>query len=430
MKKIFLGGPGACSCHNEKNLLEDIIFDNDDCCLVNDYKIADIIIVIDTCMGTYSRIENSINYIKRILSNKKSEARVVVSGCILKKLNFDLPKEWVEVLRRTEQISSDKLIKYILNILEFNIDSRINKTIDLPAYSLLSNGVQISPVEGCLNHCSFCKSTYMDFSLRSVPLEKIELLMDNVCRENEDENKINFINVHSSNLSLYGVDLYASSRAHELLSILSNIEQVKFIQASALINWYPELLREILNNSKIKSIFISLESGSERVYNLMNRPISLNKLIEIIKIIRSYRPDIIINTEFICGFPTETLDDLNRTIDLIQELDINPLFIHSYINSPQIHSSKLLQNSPEFNKKLLRYSKIHLKNQMDRYGDILINGEMIVLDKNPYMRMYKVMLVDGGIWYVNYNHFDKEYNIGEIIPKNVSGRSRTLHKKV
>ena len=88
MKKIYLGGPGACSCHNEKKLLENIIFDNDECYLVNDYKMADIIVIIDTCMGTYSRIENSINYIKRVLSTKKSDARVVVSGCLLKKSKF------------------------------------------------------------------------------------------------------------------------------------------------------------------------------------------------------------------------------------------------------------------------------------------------------------------------------------------------------
>ena len=114
----------------------------------------------------------------------------------------------------------------------------------------------------------------------------------------------------------------------------------------------------------------------------------------------------------------------------MEELDINPLFIHSYINSSQIHSSKLSQHSPEYKQELLIYSKVHLKSQMNRYDDILSNGEMLVIDKNPYMSMYKVMLVDGGIWYISYDYFDKEYDIGEIISKNVSGKSRRLCKEV
>ena len=424
MKKIYLGGLEACSCHNEKKLLENIIFDNDDCYLVNDYKMADIIVIIDTCMGTYSRIENSINYIKRVLSTKKSDARVVVSGCLLKKVNFDFPKEWIEILEKTEQVSSNELIKYILNILGTNIDSRRY----LIPYSLLPNSIQISPVEGCLNNCSFCKSTYMDFSLRSIPLNDIELLMNNVIEQNDEP--INFINAHSSNLSLYGVDLYGKPRAHELISTLSNIEQVKFIQASALINWYPELLKEILNNPKIKSIFISLESGSERIYNLMNRPITLKKLIEIIRTIRNNRPDIIINTEFICGFPTETKDDVDKTIDLVCELDINPLFIHPYENSSQIPASTLPQFSSGYIFEAYDYANSKLSSHKHKFVYNVKNGELLILDKNPNLKMYKVMLVDGGIWYVNYNCFDKEYNVGDIIPKNVSGRSRILRKQV
>lgn len=58
----------------------------------------------------------------------------------------------------------------------------------------------------------------------------------------------------------------------------------------------------------------------------MNRPISLEKLVETIKTIKQERPDIIIETEIICGFPTETIDDFRKSRSLIEELDVMPIF--------------------------------------------------------------------------------------------------------
>lgn len=361
MRKIFLGGPLACGVHNEKNELEDYLWFEKDIELVDNYEDADLIVITDTCMGTYSNLEESITYLKNVLLTKKTNARVIVSGCLTKGVRFELPKEWKDILEKVEKVPPTKIREYILTILEIAFDEELKDKLKMPASSTLEYGLKFSPVEGCSNYCSFCKNNYMNFSLKSIPFEDIESYAQYINKLHSQGAPINFLQIHSSNLSLYGVDLYNEPKAHEVLNVLSKPDCIKFISASALINWYPELLKEILNNPKIKSIFISLESGSERIYNLMNRPITLKKIIQIIKTIRIYRPDIIINTEIICGFPTETVDDLDRTIELIQELDIRPIFAHPYIDSPQIPSSKLPQHSPEYIKEVLLYSSRQLQ---------------------------------------------------------------------
>ena len=431
MKKIFIGGAIACGVHNEKNELIDYISIDDNLELVYDYKEADLIIVIDTCMGTYLNLEESINYLNDVLLNKKSGAMVIVSGCLTKGLKFKLDEKYQNILSQVIQVQSSEIVAYVINLLKINIDEDIQRSLNLkiPAISFLDHSIQFSPVEGCLNHCGFCKTNYMNFVLQSTPLENIELITQDII-ELEDKMPINYLRIHSSNFSLYGVDLYKTPKAHEVLKILSTPDIVKFISCGALINLYKDLVYEILSNPKIKHIFISLESGSDRVYKLMNRPISLVKLIEIIKLIRSNRPDIIIDTELICGFPTETKDDLDRTIDLIYELDINPLFGHPYINSSQIPSSKLPQQSYEYGVDLFKYSKRRLAEQINRYSNIINNSELIVIDKNPYMRMYKVMLVNGKVRYIGYDQFDKEYNINDLISANSSNKSRVLKKRV
>lgn len=417
MKKVFIGGSGACGVHNEKYVLEDFLFDSYDYTLSDDYKDADVIILIDTCAGTYRYIKESVDCIKNVLLTKKKDATVIVSGCITKKFSFELPDDLQSILNQVTLVPSSNIVEYVLNLLKFNTqDSSIKDWIH-SFYCNLENGIQISPVTGCQNKCSFCKTNYMDFPLKSVPIERIETAVESLGRLNECMAPIDFIHVLSSNLSLYGLDLYGRQRAHDLLNVLSKQESVKFLFASALINWYPELLNEVLNNPKIKSLFISLESGSDRVYKLMNRPISLYELRKFISLIRENRPDILIDTEIICGFPTETKDELNRTIDTIYELDINPLFVHPYIDSPYIPSSHLEYSDYEWNVMLSRYAAERLSPQIKRYEEFAINGELLVIDRDDISNRYKVLLINGKTAYISCSEFDRVYLPGDVIPR-------------
>lgn len=432
MKKIFLGGPGSCDVHFEKDMLKmfmDTYYTNYE--ITNDYKNADIIVIMDTCIGTYKNLETSINYIEKVIINKKKDAKVIVSGCLIKGVNFELNNKQKNILEQVVCIKPDKLTKYICRILKPNFDLEFEETdwledFDFP-YEWARNSISFSIVEGCSNRCSFCKSNYMNFPIKSIPYEKI-VSMANGLRD--FDYPFNHMQIHSSNLSLYGIDLYGNQQAHKAIKLLTSPECIKFVNLSCLINFYPELIKEIIENPKIKIIFVSIESGSEKIYNLMNRPISLSKLTEIIRIIKRNRPDIIINTELVCGFPTETIDDLKRSIELIEELDINPLHTHPYTDSKQIPSSKLKQHSFSYNQECSRYVKEKLKHLNEKYQNIIANGEMTVVEKNQEEKIYLVQLIDGNIIKINFNQFDKNYNINDFIPANTIVSKQIAKKRV
>ena len=258
----------------------------------------------------------------------------------------------------------------------------------------------------------------MNFDLKSVPfeyLEKLKVRMDEV----NTNYLLNYIRIGSSNLSLYGVDLYKEQRAHEAIKILTGADCIKWAEVGALINFYPKLINEIINNEKIKSVFISLESGSERVYNLMNRPIPLNKLKEIIKLIRKERPDILINTEIICGFPTETLSDLYKSIDTLYELDINPQFLHPYMNSYCVPSSKLQQHSLDKCIELVRYAEERLIGLSSKFNKFVRDGEKIVVSKDDELRLYSLMSIDGTVDYDFYDEFEEEYEVNDVFNRSL-----------
>lgn len=410
MKKVWIGGNSSCGVHNEKNMITNYI-KNCNFELTEVVEDADLILIIDTCLSTYGQMLNSFNCIEDILKKSKTEAKIIMSGCLSKGIKFELTDKQKELLARVEVVKQEDLVPYVARLLRGH---NVEDDFDIP-YSIYDLSIWISPVSGCLNHCSFCKSHYMNFELRSYPFEKVESLASDI---EAIDYPFHHVGINSSNLSLYGVDLYGKRRAHEVIETFTKYDKIKFAFLGALINWYPELVKEIIENPKIKRLFISLESGSDRIYRLMNRPISLDNLIKIIRFIRKERPDIIIVTEFITGFPTETIEDLKRTIDLAYGLDIDPAFIHDYENSEQIPSSKLLGHSKDYCIESSYYVAEKVLPLREKFKEKIENGEMFVYGKNDEEKLYITMLINGMLKRIHFNQLDREYQEGEIIPAN------------
>lgn len=425
--KIFVGGNKSCGIHNEADMIRNIVKNFSKWEIVNDYRDADEIVIIETCMSTYNSLVESIDYVERILSEKKDSCRVIVSGCLSRETKFELNDKQKDILDKVICIKSDKIIEYVCKVVDAKLSDRIIEQYRLP-FSISGTRMAVSPVSGCLNHCSFCKSNYINFNLSSIPFEYLQKVTRNINELNNYGIAPNYMSISSSNLSLYGVDLYKKQMAHKAIRELTNSESIKFAEIGALINFYPGLIKEILDNEKIKYLFTSLESGSSRIYDLMNRPISLERWKDIVKIIRNNRPDIMINTEFICGFPTETIDDLKRTIDTIYELDINPQFIHPYTNSHCIPSSKLEQHSVEYCLESVKYADDRLMDIRNKYKDFVLSGEMYVLDMDDDEKTYIVLMIDGNVKEYKFEQFDKRYNVGDIIDRGMV-KSKHLSKK-
>lgn len=403
MKKIWIGGYASCDVHNEKAMIKEII-EKHKYTLTEDLEDADFLIIIDTCLGTYKNFIRSMKVISLILDLAKNNAQIIVSGCLTKGVKFELTEEQKELLSKVTCIKSEDLVPYVAKLLTNEIT---DNELDIP-YTINETEIRISPVMGCLNNCSFCKTNFMNFNLKSYPMEKVLTLASNI---EKYDYPFTSIQIFSSNLSLYGVDLYGYSRAHELIHEFTSSEKIKFAQIGALINWYPDLLKEILNNSKIKEIFMNLESGSPRIYNLMNRPISLEKFTQIIKFIKKERPDIEISSDIIIGFPTETLDDIKKTIDLVYELDINPLNIYPFAYSKQIKASSLPRHTSKYCEEASRYATEKLAPLKEKTRKM----DMLILKRYEEEKVYNVQLQNGNYKYIRFDQLDRDYKESEIV---------------
>ena len=324
--KVFIGGAVACTAHHEKTILQ-YIFNSSGNELVDNYQDADLIILTDLCISTCETLEYSSDFVDNVLQNVKPNIPIIISGCLANgfKKGYEHPifsRDDVTIVKQNE------LLDYIYNNIIQNDDILQFKQI-VPYQPIgLGFGIGLSIVDGCKNRCSFCKSNYYNFELKSYPLEMLEQTAEFITYQG----KIAYLTIDSLNLSQYGIDLYGKQQAHKAISILTRPDNIKYVNIGSIINWYPELLDEIINNPKIKTIAVSLETGSPRLYGMMNRPISLERWVQYIETIRKYRPDIRIDTEIIAGLPTERKEDIEQTLNLIKHLGLHLRSINPYVD--------------------------------------------------------------------------------------------------
>lgn len=410
MKKIFIGGYGACDVHNESSTIIMLVrlLELE---LVTRVEDADLIIIVNTCIGNFDYISKCIKMISNVEKRKKEGSPLIVSGCLANGIKAPLNNEDRDFLNRINLVPSKELINYVLNLIYKSNNLNTNLFKGIP-FTQQQFEMRFSPVEGCLNNCSFCKVAFQNFPLTSYSLEELDRLIYTM---SQSRYPITFLDIFSSNFSLYGVDLYGKSMAHEVIRKVATVESVRYISCGALINFSEELLAELISNPKIRVVNISLESGSPRIYNLMNRPVTFSKWVEIVKYIRANRPDIMIKTELIAGFPTETVTDIQSTLSLVEELDLYVTAVWEYQCLRFTESSKLPQHSISDIRRSKEYYDKRLKTQNELILKKYARSEAYVADYNDKRDECILVYPDGLVLSLAASKLKGNYKIGDVI---------------
>ena len=109
---------------------------------------------------------------------------------------------------------------------------------------------------------------------------------------------------------------------------------------------YPELF-ELLKSDKIeKKIYLPLQSGSNRVLELMQRDYSVEQYKEIFERIKREIPKMKIQADVLVGFPTETEEEFEKTLELVKKLDIYFLQVFAYTDMKKTKAEKLEPKIP------------------------------------------------------------------------------------
>ena len=272
-------------------------------------------VIVNTCTvkgPTEAKIRNRIRQLRT-----DSGRMLVVAGCMA-----EAQTETVRKLAPEAAIIGTHKIDEIAGAIEGRTalavgEGRVNKAA-LPKVSV-NSGISIIQInEGCLGACSFCITKLARGNTFSYPMgtirNSVEEAVKSGCRE---------IWLTSQDTGTYGLDRRAD--LPRLLHEICNVNGDFFIRVGmmnpTLANHLLQPLIDAFKNGKVfKFLHIPLQAGSSKVLAAMKRGYTIETFRKIVSDFRRQLPGVTIATDIICGFPTETDEDFEETIAVIEEV--------------------------------------------------------------------------------------------------------------
>ncbi|MGD9129145.1 MAG: MiaB/RimO family radical SAM methylthiotransferase [Candidatus Woesebacteria bacterium] len=144
----------------------------------------------------------------------------------------------------------------------------------------------------------------------------------------------------------------------KLLQSISKFSEIKIIRFLSANPWdfHDELIEEIAHNPKIdRYIHLPIQSGSNTVLHRMNRGYTREDYLELVNKLKKADPDIVLGTDIIVGFPGETEQEFQETVELAQRIDWKLAFVAIYSPRPKTASWRLYENNVPYKVKRKRW---------------------------------------------------------------------------
>ncbi|MFN2340337.1 MAG: tRNA (N6-isopentenyl adenosine(37)-C2)-methylthiotransferase MiaB [Halanaerobium sp.] len=202
---------------------------------------------------------------------------------------------------------------------------------DLPSQRESEHSAWISIIQGCDNFCTYCIVPYVRGRERSRPVVSIVEEAERLAADGVKE-----ITLLGQNVNSYGNDLEKESNFPRLLEELNKVEKLKRIRfmTSHPRDFSDELLKKIKNLPKVADhIHLPVQSGSNKVLKEMNRGYTREYYLERVKKIQQEIPEAAVSTDFIVGFPGESEENFEKTMELVRELKFD--MAYTFIYSPR-----------------------------------------------------------------------------------------------
>lgn len=284
------------------------------------------IYIINTCSVTNESDKKSRKMINRAKKNN-SEAIIVVMGCYSQVSSDDI---------EADIILGNKDKSKIVEILNDFIRDREGKKIIYDLSSVEFEKMEISHFDnhtrafvkiqdGCNAFCSYCIIPYTRGRVRSKNKEDVIEEVSRLVRDGYKE--IVLTGIHTGR---YGIDI--NSSLYELLCELVKIPNIYRIRLSSIeINEVTPEIIDLYKNNKIMAshLHVPLQSGSNKILKLMNRRYNKEEFMKMIDKLREIE-DISLTTDLIVGFPNETDDDFEETMDTLKKIHFTKIHTFPY----------------------------------------------------------------------------------------------------
>ncbi len=233
---------------------------------------------------------------------------------------------------------------------------KIEKFSKLPNALSVNPSAFVSIMEGCSKFCSFCVVPYTRGLEVSRPPEQILNEIKNL-----SERGVREINLLGQNVNAYRAkDIHgAKLRLADLLQLVADINGVDRIRftTSHPLQFTDDLISSFENKKLANYLHLPVQSGSDRILKLMERKHKVELYIDRIEKLRAIRSDISISSDFIVGFPGETNEDFEETMNLINIIGFDQSFSFIFSSRPNTPAADMFDDVP-YEEKLSRLNRL------------------------------------------------------------------------
>ncbi len=252
---------------------------------------------------------------------------------------------------------------------------------DFPVKRQEGPSAWVSVMYGCNNFCSYCIVPYVRGRERS--RDKASIINEVKALANEGYKEITLL---GQNVNSYGKDLDEKIDFADLLNEvckIDGIERIRFMTSHPK-DISDKLIDTMAANKKIcKQLHLPFQAGSNRILKLMNRVYTKEEYLEKIEKVKKKMPDITLTTDIIVGFPGETKEDFEHTIDVLEKVRYDTIF--SFIYSKRGGTPAAVMEDP-----------IPMEEKKENFDRLLYVQDKISYEKNKALegKVMKV-LVEG-----------------------------------
>lgn len=364
--------------------------------LYNEYELTDVIdnadlVFINTCSVRDKAEHKFFSFLGKVCKKKLHKPSMIIGigGCVAQ-------QDGVSILRRNPQVSfvvgthNLSLVPSLVRNVERGLGQQIAVDFrdgweELPTerYSgdltdselMLEERMGFSSQaralvaiqRGCNKLCSFCVvpgSRGTETSRHpSEILNEIALKVRTGARE---------VVLLGQTVTSYGRDIFPKL---SFANLLEKIDQIPNLRRIRFISPHPQDIRSDLIDmyanpvSKlVPCIHLPIQSGSDRILTAMNRNYRVKRYLEIIDSLRNTRPDIAITTDIIVGFPTETEQEFEETLDLMSKVVFSSSFVFKYSRRPGTQAASIYGQAEEIDEEVKDLRLKRLQDLQDQHS--------------------------------------------------------------
>jgi tRNA-2-methylthio-N6-dimethylallyladenosine synthase len=423
-KKAFILTFGCQMNEYDSELLESIL-SADGYLLTNKPDEANLI-VVNTCSVRQKAEDRAMARITEIATLKKNNPslKLLVAGCMAKRAGQAI----IDSIPKVDYVIGPDFIPEILEILKSDGNQKIfveeirDNEKARPQYLAKGTTAFLAISRGCDNYCSYCIVPYVRGSFRSRVarniIEQVRALTEIGVKE---------ITLLGQNVNSYQDDDIAFP---DLLHLLKPVmpPRLRFLTSHP-----KDLSDEIIAcfaeiSNLCQGLHLPLQSGSDNILSKMNRGYTFEHYLSIINKLRQAVPDVSITTDLIVGFPSESEEDFQQTLEAVKQIRFDSAFMFRYSVRPGTAAAQLDDDVSD-NIKIERLNSLILIQQqiteeqnrrwIDKSLEILITGKSRrppIIPKGTARGGQSVLITDKG-----------DLNIGDLISGRViSTQAKTL----